>query len=382
MRGRADDGLHHPLRLPPLAAAADRRPRLRRLRPGHAAGDPEALPLGAAGGAGGARRGARRAALPGPGGVAHARPLHRRGVRPPLRRGARRRASSWRRSTPATGPGSSGRSSWTAWRPFSANFPCRAPRRTTPPSRRPHVRAARRARPGVRGAWLRRIDPWHVAPVVAAIVFAIVYLIWEPRTVDLAAHTFRADLFGEEGFTIWNGQWYGGHHTPAYSIISPPLAWLLGPPVALALAAVASAALFPPLARGAFGDKQARWGSLWFGIAHGHAAVHRAAAVRARRGLRPGRAARPATAPLRLGDRVRRALPARQPGGGPLPRDGGGGLRARGERGSRKAATRASRSRWRPSSRRCSSPGPSRRAAGRRSRSPPTCRSRPSRSPA
>jgi hypothetical protein len=119
------------------------------------------------------------------------------------------------------------------------------------------------------GSGRRRIDPWHVAPVAAAIVLAAVYLIWEPRTVDLAAHTFRADLFAEEGFTIWNGQWYGGHHTPAYSIISPPLAALLGPPLALALAAVASAALFPPLARRAFGDAQARWGSLWFGIATG-----------------------------------------------------------------------------------------------------------------
>ncbi len=116
---------------------------------------------------------------------------------------------------------------------------------------------------------LRRVDPWHVAPVAAAVVLAAVYLIWEPRTVDLAAHTFRADLFAEEGFTIWNGQWYGGHHTPAYSIVSPPLAALLGPPLALALAAVASAALFPPLARGAFGDVQSRWGSLWFGIGTG-----------------------------------------------------------------------------------------------------------------
>jgi hypothetical protein len=106
-----------------------------------------------------------------------------------------------------------------------------------------------------------------VAPVAVAVVFAIVYVVWEPRTVDLAAHTFRADLFGEEGFTIWNGQWYGGHHTPAYSIVSPPLAWLLGPPLALALAAVASAALFPPLVRGAFGDERARWGALWFGVA-------------------------------------------------------------------------------------------------------------------
>jgi hypothetical protein len=132
---------------------------------------------------------------------------------------------------------------------------------TAPP--RPRIRELDRSA----RSWLRRIDPWHAAPVVVAMAFAAVYLIWEPRTVDLAAHTFRADLFAEEGFTIWNGQWYGGHHTPAYSIISPPIAWLLGPPLALAMAAVASAALFPPLARGAVGEVEARWGSLWFGVA-------------------------------------------------------------------------------------------------------------------
>jgi hypothetical protein len=118
-----------------------------------------------------------------------------------------------------------------------------------------------------RTPWYRRIDPWKVAPIAVAAIFTAVYLIWQPRTVDLAAHTFRADLFGAEGFTIWNGQWYGGHHTPAYSVLSPPLAWLLTPPVALAAAAMASAALFPPLARRYFGDDRARWGSIWFGAA-------------------------------------------------------------------------------------------------------------------
>jgi hypothetical protein len=96
-------------------------------------------------------------------------------------------------------------------------------------------------------------------------IFTAAYLIWQPRTVDLAAHTFRADLFGQEGFTIWNGQWYGGHHTPAYSVLSPPLAWLLTAPLALAASAMASAALFPPLARGYFGDERAKWGAIWFG---------------------------------------------------------------------------------------------------------------------
>jgi hypothetical protein len=140
--------------------------------------------------------------------------------------------------------------------------PKSAPLRQEGPQRRGRFA---RDRPS-QGPWYARVNWWHVAPVAIAVLIAIGYLIWQPRTVDLAAHTFRADLFGKEGFTIWNGQWYGGHHTPAYSIISPPLAWLLTPPVALALAAVACAALFPPLARGAFGEQAARWGSIWFGI--------------------------------------------------------------------------------------------------------------------
>ncbi|HEX2125008.1 MAG TPA: hypothetical protein VHF45_00440 [Thermoleophilaceae bacterium] len=147
----------------------------------------------------------------------------------------------------------------------SVTAPPRAPG-PAPAERTPLRRPPRRA---VRAPALprpRRIDWWKVAPVLLALAGAIVYLVWQPRTVDLAAHTFRADLFGEEGFTIWNGQWYGGHHTPAYSILSPPLAWLLGPQVALALAAVASSALFAPLMRGAFGDERARWGSTWFGV--------------------------------------------------------------------------------------------------------------------
>ena len=118
-----------------------------------------------------------------------------------------------------------------------------------------------------REPWHRRIDWWRVAPIAVALLFSAVYLAWQPRTVDMAAHTYRAELFGREGFAIWNGQWYGGHHTPAYSILSPPLAWLVTPAVALVLAAVASTALFEPLVRSHFGAHRARWGAIWFGFA-------------------------------------------------------------------------------------------------------------------
>lgn len=94
----------------------------------------------------------------------------------------------------------------------------------------------------------------------------MIYIIVKPRSPDLAAHIFRAELFGREGFTIWNGQWYGGHHTPAYSVLSPPLVWLLGPQVMGALSSVGATACFTELVRRHFGDPRYRWGALWFGL--------------------------------------------------------------------------------------------------------------------
>jgi hypothetical protein len=142
-----------------------------------------------------------------------------------------------------------------------------APPPVRPPDAAPVPHAAS-AEPEARRPerWWRRIDWWRVAPVLVSAVLAAVYLITGPRSPDLAAHVFRSDLFGREGFTIWNGQWYGGHHTPAYSVLSPPLGWLLGPQLMGAIAAVAATALFEPLLRGHFGDRASRFGALWFGV--------------------------------------------------------------------------------------------------------------------
>jgi hypothetical protein len=110
------------------------------------------------------------------------------------------------------------------------------------------------------------VSLWTVAPTAVALAFGLAFLVLEPRPGDLAVHVFRAELFGREGFTIWNGHWYGGHHTPAYSVLSPALSWLVGPRVLLVGSCVACAALFERLVRGHFGAERTRLGALWLGF--------------------------------------------------------------------------------------------------------------------
>ncbi|MBV9213746.1 MAG: hypothetical protein JOZ25_08895 [Actinobacteria bacterium] len=120
-------------------------------------------------------------------------------------------------------------------------------------------------RPAVRLATSPSIA-WRAAPATLAAAISVAYLIAAPRTVDLAASVYRARLFDHAGFTIWNSQWYGGHYTLTYSVLFPPIAWLVGPLVVGAVSSVASAAIFEPLARARFGAR-ARWGATWFGLA-------------------------------------------------------------------------------------------------------------------
>jgi hypothetical protein len=106
-------------------------------------------------------------------------------------------------------------------------------------------------------------DPRRFAPVAVAAALAALYLIWQPPSLDLAAADYRAWLYGHAGFTVWDANWYGGHHLPAYSVLFPPLAHWLGPRLLGALAVLAAATLVEPLARGRYGARA--WvGATWF----------------------------------------------------------------------------------------------------------------------
>ena len=87
--------------------------------------------------------------------------------------------------------------------------------------------------------------------MVGVALAAIAYLAVRPATADMAAHAFRAWLFDSEGMTVWNAQWYGGHHVLGYSMLFAPLAAWPGPAWVGALGAVGATAAFVPLARSA-----------------------------------------------------------------------------------------------------------------------------------
>jgi hypothetical protein len=111
----------------------------------------------------------------------------------------------------------------------------------------------------------RRFVSEHPAVLLAA-ALAVVWLALGPRTPDLAAQFYRVDLWAHGGFAVWDDNWYGGHHLPAYSLTFPPLAALIGLRLTGAAAAVLSTALFERLARDRWGAR-ARLGACWFALA-------------------------------------------------------------------------------------------------------------------
>jgi hypothetical protein len=102
--------------------------------------------------------------------------------------------------------------------------------------------------------------------MAAAIVLVGTWLILAPRSPDFAAQTYRATLFEGSGFTVWDNNWYAGHHLPGYSLVFPWLALLLGIRLAGALAVLVSTFAFERIALTAYGPR-ARWGAACFALA-------------------------------------------------------------------------------------------------------------------
>jgi hypothetical protein len=111
------------------------------------------------------------------------------------------------------------------------------------------------------GAHARRVPAWTVTAVLG-----LAYVIAAPPSSDLAAASYRSELFGRAGFTLWDNGWYAGHHLPAYSVLAPALGWLIGPLALAAVSMTVAAALFAVLIDGRFPAPAVRVATLWFAL--------------------------------------------------------------------------------------------------------------------
>jgi hypothetical protein len=102
--------------------------------------------------------------------------------------------------------------------------------------------------------------------VALAAVLIGAWLIVDPHTPDLAAQVYRAGLFHQLGFAVWDEHWYAGHHLPGYSLLFPPLGALLGVRLLGALSVFASVMLFSRLTRAVYGPP-AKLAACWFAVA-------------------------------------------------------------------------------------------------------------------
>ena len=105
--------------------------------------------------------------------------------------------------------------------------------------------------------------PWGL--LTAALLVGAWWII-APHTPDLAGQVYRARLFEQAGFVLWNNGWYAGHQLPGYSLTWPWLASWLGVRASGVLAVLASAYLFERLARRIYGERTAA-AAVWFAVA-------------------------------------------------------------------------------------------------------------------
>jgi hypothetical protein len=106
-----------------------------------------------------------------------------------------------------------------------------------------------------------RVPAWAITAAAS-----VVYLIAAPASPDLAAASYRSNLFSRVGFTLWDNSWYGGHHLLAYSVLAPGLGALIGPQPLAAISMILATALFACLIAGRFSARATRVAAAWFAL--------------------------------------------------------------------------------------------------------------------
>lgn len=72
---------------------------------------------------------------------------------------------------------------------------------------------------------------WRLgAPTAAVVMLALTLTLWflHWRGLDYPAQIYRIGLIRRHGLSFWDANWYGGHYTPAYGVVVPWLASVVG----------------------------------------------------------------------------------------------------------------------------------------------------------
>lgn len=93
------------------------------------------------------------------------------------------------------------------------------------------------------------------AALVLAVALGLLWLLVAPNSPDLAAQAYRTRLFEEVGFTVWDDNWYAGHHLPGYSLLYPWASQLLGMRFVGVVALLLSTWAFERIARTVYGER-------------------------------------------------------------------------------------------------------------------------------
>lgn len=102
------------------------------------------------------------------------------------------------------------------------------------------------------------LRPWALTALIG-----LVYLLVAPPTTDLAAQEHRTAL-AERGVWTIDFSWFGGHHLPSYSVLSPLLGDWIGTLTVGVLSAVAGAWAFERLVRRAWSGAGSIAAAWWF----------------------------------------------------------------------------------------------------------------------
>jgi hypothetical protein len=128
-----------------------------------------------------------------------------------------------------------------------------------PPAPLDRIASMVQPRPRLR-VWRSRV----IAPALAA-GLALLVILTGAEGVDLAAATYRIELFARNGLTLWDSGWYGGHWTFDYSVLFAPIGWLAGIPLMEIVCVAVASWAFDRLAVARFG-RAGRAGAIAFAI--------------------------------------------------------------------------------------------------------------------